>query len=1417
MAKIGQLIEFNKEAFFDGAIQADWFYNIDKRNSVAESYIFHGPKYFGLNENDISISKHKLIDTISFVNKIAEKIAYDSESSRFVLSIAGYGAGKSHLSVTMGSLFSGDNRELQGTIISKIENIDKSLAGSIKGALIKPNLVIVLNGMKDFNLNYEILKNLRLALKLHNVSDDFLKEMTQAYNIAKVFIENTFSVFENLYIKYSTTYKKYSMYKGEILKKSLIENLENDMDAFNIINEVYNSINGSYIRWDNGLTAGDILEKASEVLCDRLGIFNKIVLLFDEFGRYIEYTASHPQQAGESALQQIFEAVQNANKNIIFIGFIQSDLNAYLNRVQNANVRRYVGRFDGSDKYYLSSNMETVLANLLKKKDEKRFEDIINNLVIEKNRNYNNTLFNNIGRWIKESTTRGVWSDKNLYDNVILKGVYPIHPITVWIMSNLSKWMQQRSTLTFIGDIFNRISENEIMDEKLFYVYPTDIIESKLFNELLSAEEKGIQQSQNCILYNNILIKYEGKIEGNRLKVLQGILISNIGKFTPYDKEDMIALLKYCTGIEEDNIKKEIKELEENFGVVRFDDTIKRFELLAEGNGKNEFNRKLVNNKIRVAKGDFLAYIDEQLRQDLALARDEETTFAINNHISSIEWKFSKRFVHSKNIDESYINSALELLRSAPQLDANRGLILFVYLDNESLNEIDRINNIIREKDLKSKDIIFILIEDNESKIRDGLIEYKALNEFNGEDSQTYSKFIHANKRIAINQVVRTFYDLAQLKRVLNGKDVSIIDKRLTAYCNDVFTNNHTKAISFIFDGFEKKLGGNIRNYYSTICRGLITNSITNKKSLEGLDPQISNRLKSSLSVERSDSWKVLSKTGALIKPQAGILKEIYEEIDASLKLNEIKSIGILFNKYLYSPYSMNEYSLGLLISYYIALNSSNLNIYNKESKLKKVDFANKVFSDKKIDFDMLKKYTIQRTEGTKEDELKRTIDKISNTIYVENCADALIEIKALENEELNTEYLATLELLKEKVFRGLEKKKKIYDQLNSYKEYIEKYFISKFNIHALAKIYKPLFMSNFNGKIDDSEFEYSKEYIDEIIKLRNLILESIENKLPLYLKESYKFGYVDLKEEGKNVSLICQALNKMGLEKEGVLLEDTYKSKKQQIIENQKYIAIFNEFDSFINSNSLVNTKNYKELEQLKEIIINWNERIQNLDISSIKRKKMIEQSIQLQEKINFRRESLDKSKIKILNSLNNINSVDELRQIESSINNYLMYLPVQEDEIELKNILDKINSVLSELKQLELSRDNRAKFESIAKEFKDRTNNEFTERLLDKAIEEGINHMDIADAKWVENNISYIKENIAQLSIEECETWRVKTRDIPLYLKDESIELLKNINLMINDKIKNSKVDGIISIFKELDEDEKERCLRLLHQYLQ
>lgn len=161
-------------------------------------------------------------------------------------------------------------------------------------------------------------------------------------------------------------------------------------------------------------------------------------------------------------------------------------------------------------------------------------------------------------------------------------------------------------------------------------------------------------------------------------------------------------------------------------------------------------------------------------------------------------------------------------------------------------------------------------------------------------------------------------------------------------------------------------------------------------------------------------------------------------------------------------------------------------------------------------------------------------------------------------------------------------------------------------------------------------------------------------------------------------------------------------------------------------------------------------------------------------------------------------------------------MYLPNQEDEIELRGMLDKINNVLNELRKLELAKGNRVKLEAISKEFNEKISDKFIKKLLEKEITECIKYIDNADFKWVEDNISYIKKNISQLSIEECESWRLKNRDIPLYLKDESLVMLKEINNIINDKIKNSKVDGIIAIFKELDEEEKQRCLMLLHGYV-
>ncbi len=60
------IVLFNKDKCFNGAIQTEWFYDSTKVGAVASSYVFHGPKYFGVSESDVALSGHRLIDSASF-------------------------------------------------------------------------------------------------------------------------------------------------------------------------------------------------------------------------------------------------------------------------------------------------------------------------------------------------------------------------------------------------------------------------------------------------------------------------------------------------------------------------------------------------------------------------------------------------------------------------------------------------------------------------------------------------------------------------------------------------------------------------------------------------------------------------------------------------------------------------------------------------------------------------------------------------------------------------------------------------------------------------------------------------------------------------------------------------------------------------------------------------------------------------------------------------------------------------------------------------------------------------------------------------------------------------------------------------------------------------------------------------------
>ena len=128
--ELGKILEFRRDLYFEGAVQADWFYSQEKAAKVAENFVFHGKQYFGVEDQGAG---KKRIDTISLVEELTEKMS-DDHANALTLAIADYGTGKSHLAVTLGQIFSGKDYmpETYNKILSNISSIDAEAAEHIK-------------------------------------------------------------------------------------------------------------------------------------------------------------------------------------------------------------------------------------------------------------------------------------------------------------------------------------------------------------------------------------------------------------------------------------------------------------------------------------------------------------------------------------------------------------------------------------------------------------------------------------------------------------------------------------------------------------------------------------------------------------------------------------------------------------------------------------------------------------------------------------------------------------------------------------------------------------------------------------------------------------------------------------------------------------------------------------------------------------------------------------------------------------------------------------------------------------------------------------------------------------------------------------------------------------------------------------
>ncbi|MFJ8236352.1 hypothetical protein ACIQ34_11460 [Ureibacillus sp. NPDC094379] len=1399
MYNFQDLIRFKKELYFNGAVQVDWFYNKEKQYDVASSFVFHGPEYFGVSKNEIAFKTHKLHDTATFMNVLVDKLYGDSPLSNFFMTIAPYGTGKSHLSVTLASFLSG-NEKVQNVVLKNLSSVDSKIAKQVNQYELKPNLVLILNGMRDFNLNYEILNATQKILQVHNIDSDFLKDLTKSYDIAKVFVENTFENYQDLYETFCKDLSNTSA--NSDLKNYLVENILADTDVFEIINKVYKEINGTYIRWDEGVSAGDVLEKIADKLCGEREPFNKVVLFFDEFGRYIEFASNNPTKASDAALQQIYEAVQNADDKIIFIGFIQSDLKSYLTRVdRTANINRYVGRYESSEKIHLSSNLETIFANLVERKDPKAFKELVIEK-IEKNESKWKVFHSKFISWSPDAVNSSVWSDYTHFRKVILEGIYPLHPLTSWILSNLSSWLQQRSSLTFLETQINTLKDlpvNEFGD--LLLVPSTRIIRTEFFNELLAAEQEGRKQSEYCILYNQILTKYGDKLDERAKEVLAGILISRIGRFKTHSRNETVELISYASDISVKEINLAVDQLENQFGVLSYDEVANVFDFIADAIGVSDF-KLLVKKKKRNIEINMSYIFDMGLADELQL-EDIEPAFSTRHAVKTHEWKFTQHLMNIEDITPRKLAEIKMKHIEAVEPEKPKGQIIWLYVPSEyDTAKFSNIQQLLRAENFGNLPVAFFILDDKENKFYDAIVDLQVSKSFTEAELEKYRRFVIDFEEKTRAVLTDSYRELAVQRLHLTSSNIEKVNRRLNSFTDELFEKLYTKIIPFAFSEFALKRLSNGKKMLSRIGRIITSNIIYQMVHSES--PEIKGRVESLLYQNVSvESWGVLNTDYKLVAPRNPKIQSIFNEWDLILEQIGEMEVQELFDKYQKVPYGINDYALTLLIGIYLASRREETKIQLDSKRVRLEDWAQNIFTDKNIN---LKSLFATKIVKVKPDEsankilgLYKKVVQNADVEVAKQLYEQFLDLK--EEEDIPAELedkVANIEIILREGNKLQNDTVRLFGSLKS------KLSEAKSKDNDVRGFFDVLDeTAKIQGPISSSDrYVYNEEQLNLARSLENSAHQYFGKVFPIFLKnlKCQSKGQATFFE--KWVKRIVESMNLYEYKDEAKALI----TKMEQILDSLDPVQDqVNEFISKSNPKSILG---YSKLIQIES---NGEKLIPLINKSKLREKDKDSNILQVQKILDDTKDAL-----KVLN--------DEVMEIYDAIYGIETFSDCQSFILKVKNILSKdikendregieeaanhVQNFINDLDSIKSKQDNRFEVNQEFQFLKDKWVDIESEVDFMNIIENYQQEIDMRlnqkEVDWLKR-FEFTEQDLTKWTAEQCTAWLGKVNNVPNYLTDKNLQNLSDLKVKVQTRMKDLSIEAVISLFNNLTSEEK------------
>ncbi len=939
---LGEIIRFRDDKLFQGAVDVSWFYrDRDKAREAAATFVFHGPRYHGVRQQE-GYHEHRLTDTATFACSIVNQACGKGEQP-FKMAVAGYGTGKSHLALALAELLHAPESDAGRAVLEGIAAADDELGQECRILLNeqgKPSLVITLNGMREFPLLPEIVRRVIDALRADGLDSTPVENVRPRFARAASLIEKLNPQLTNDICREA----------GKATLEHLVAALREEQDeaAYKAVAQ-YLEREGVPLDASQNGSLPDLFQILAETYCGDGKPYKNIVILFDEFGKYLEFAIGKPYIAGTNALQELFEAVQGCIKSVCFVGFIQFELKAYLQRL-NAEYRneaqRYITRYDNAEKVYLSTNLETLIANLIEKIDR----DFIERHLSDRTESAIKTTHYYLRHFFPVSQHVASWQDQTLFARVICRGCWPLSPFALWFIYSLaaeSRFLQGRSALSLLKELFASLADKPVDTLPRGGIPATSLLTSSLREELISSEKSGNQGAIASAL-ESVLNRHRDRLNEASIAILQAIVIAAKLMMKADNREDAVKGLGWLCGLVPDVVQKELHDLQFERNLIEWDESLCYFDILGDAVPKTQFisflhQRRLNEYDDRRQARLFASGIDKLTD---TLTKDIETNFGELHAIKTREWRLSPQKTHIDFISPA-LNDILTTWSQQTGYDEAKGTILYCYAGHEIVLE-DTMNQLrkelqmaIRQQNLQSSPVVIVILHDEDNQLGTILAEYDILQNLSKTEREKFANLVSSHEESLRKHAEKIVHHLIKQRNWITPLHEEL-SQRLSSVGCALFESIYKEPLPFSMDGFATAHGNGPATAYS-FARRLFHNRLT-YEDVQAMNAAEKNR---AVALFRTD-WNIFSSSGAVQKYPAP-LQRIFRHWDAACR--EGLAVSEMYATLMRPPFGMNDISALLLIGVYLAARQVTLHVNNGENTLSVREWAENVLpeSRKKI------------------------------------------------------------------------------------------------------------------------------------------------------------------------------------------------------------------------------------------------------------------------------------------------------------------------------------------------------------------------------------------------------------------------------------------------------------------------------------